>query len=67
MESVIDSCPERGKLLSFIKGGNVRELIRKLMGKTEENEVDESDFWQPGGWTDDRSHWEQYDEMPWNG
>lgn len=47
--------------------GKMKELIRKLIGKTPENEVDENDFWQPGGWTDDRSHWEQYDEMPWNG
>lgn len=29
--------------------------------------IEEEDFWTPGGWVDDRSHWEQYDEMPWNG
>jgi hypothetical protein len=29
--------------------------------------IEEEDFWQPGGWVDNRSHWEQYDEMPWNG
>lgn len=33
----------------------------------EDDSTEEEDFWQPGGWTDDRSHWEQYDEMPWNG
>lgn len=51
----------------------MRELIRKLTNWMPEDEkpkprfIEEEDFWAPGGWTDDRSHWDQYDEMPWNG
>lgn len=45
----------------------MKELIKKLISWNPENEIEEEDFWKPGGWSDDRSHWEQYDEMPWNG
>lgn len=49
----------------------MREFVRKLMDRDwypeDESSIDDEDFWSPGGWVDDRSHWQQYDEMPWNG
>jgi hypothetical protein len=53
----------------------MRELVRKLMKNDwypedetpEFSVIEEEDFWNPGGWVDKRSHWDQYDEMPWNG
>lgn len=48
-------------------GGSLKNIIRKIFNKEQEEIIEEEDFWLPGGWTDNRSHWEQYDEMPWNG
>jgi len=53
----------------------MREFVRKLMDRDwypeddvpEFSTIEEEDFWKPGGWIDNRSHWQQYDEMPWNG
>lgn len=46
----------------------IRHFFNKLFDWYPEDEIpEEEDFWKPGGWIDNRSYWEQYDEMPWNG